>query len=230
MRIFKRMCVLGVLAAVVSACSPATRGAHNGAETGPEPIETAAVVTRAEEPAAPDWRPHFSDVSRGAIRVDLTERTLTYWAPGGEEARTFPIAVPRTPEFQRTGRTEIVRRRVGPDWRPTPAMLQRNPSLPTYVGPGPHNPLGEYALYLDWQYYAIHGTNDQRSIGTRASSGCIRLASDDIEWLFSQAGVGTPVLMEGRVTGPRGRLPQTPVPDSMRVTTNEDAAISPAEG
>lgn len=212
-----RFCALVAIVGLAAACSPSMRAQ----ETAPETVVVETVASP-PQPAAPDWRPHFDHVEQGAIRVDLSERTLTYWAPGGEEARTFPIAVPRSREFQRTGRTEIVRRREGPDWAPTPAMLERDPTLPTYVPPGPNNPLGEYALYLGWRYYAIHGTNDQNSIGTRASSGCIRLARDDIEWLFQNASVGAQVLIEGEVSGPRGRLPE-PL-DPQRVTSADVVA------
>ncbi len=216
MRKIARMCALFALAGVSAACSSTMRAEQ-------PPIETAVATLNAPEPAtpAPDWRPHFDDVSKGAIRVDLSERTLTYWAPGGRETRVFTIAVPRSPGFQRTGMTEIVRRREGPDWAPTPSMLERNPDLPTYVPPGPNNPLGEYALYLGWRYYAIHGTNDQSSIGTRATSGCFRLAADDIEWLFQNAEIGAPVLVEGEVVGPRGRLQTPPAPQPTQFGIDE---------
>ncbi len=72
-------------------------------------------------------------------------------------------------------------------------MLKRDPTLPRYVGPGPQNPLGTHALYLSWQYYRIHGTNDRRKIGRRASNGCIGLYNDQIAELFDPAVVGTQV-------------------------------------
>ena len=74
-------------------------------------------------------------------------------------------------------------------------MLKRNPDLPEYIGPGPENPLGTHALYLSWQYYRIHGTNDTRKIGRQSSNGCIGLYNDDIEELFGLAKVGTQVLL-----------------------------------
>lgn len=158
--------------------------------------QAATVVRKSdlpEPPAEPDWRDHFKNVSKGAILVQLDARRLSYWGPGGEDYREFPIGVPRSDDLERTGVTKVVRRRKNPDWRPTPSMIERNPKLPKYVGPGPHNPLGERALYLGWQYYAIHGTNNPASIGRRATSGCIRLFPEHIEWLYDQVGVGTPV-------------------------------------
>ena len=88
-----------------------------------------------------------------------------------------------------------MRKRVGPDWRPTPSMLIRNPEYPEYIAPGPENPLGTHALYLGWTYYRIHGTNDTRKIGRQSSNGCIGLYNEHIEELFGLAKVGTQVLL-----------------------------------
>lgn len=226
MRLFGRLCASFALLGVAAACSQTVRADRSLIETAAVDVNAAEVVV-----IGPDWRPYFDDMSKGAIRVDLTERTLTYWAPGGREARVFPIAVPRTADFQRTGRTTIVRRREAPDWAPTPSMLERDPDLPRYVPPGPNNPLGEYALYLEWTYYAIHGTNDQTSIGKRATSGCFRLAAEDIEWLFLHAELGTPVLVEGGVDGPWGALPgpiSAEPPAYVGAKANDLAAALPA--
>jgi lipoprotein-anchoring transpeptidase ErfK/SrfK len=142
-----------------------------------------------------DWRPYFDDLSKGAILVRLDARRLAYWSPGGESYREFPIGIAELPELERLGRTVIVRRKEHPDWRPTPSMLERNPGLPRHVPPGPDNPMGDYALYLDWPAYAIHGTNDPASIGRATTSGCIRLFPEHIAWLYAHAEVGTPVLV-----------------------------------
>ena len=139
------------------------------------------------------WQQHFKSIHRGAILISLDQRRLSYWGPGGKSYREFRIAVPAQDYLERTGRTSVVRRRANPDWRPTPDMRKRMPGLPSYIGPGPHNPLGEHALYLGWRYYAIHGTNNPRSIGTRATSGCFRLHPRDIAWLFDRVQLGTPV-------------------------------------
>jgi len=101
--------------------------------------------------------------------------------------------VPISEELTKRGYARIVRKVIGPSWRPTPSMLKRNPDWPRYVGPGPDNPLGTHALYLNWQYYRIHGTNDTRKIGRRSSNGCIGLYNEQIAELFELARVGTQV-------------------------------------
>lgn len=52
--------------------------------------------------------------------------------------------------------------------------------------------LGKYRLILG-DGYLLHGTPDQDSIGMAATHGCIRLRDDDIQWLYDNVPVGTPV-------------------------------------
>jgi lipoprotein-anchoring transpeptidase ErfK/SrfK len=39
----------------------------------------------------------------------------------------------------------------------------------------------------------IHGTPDPASIGYSVSHGCIRMLIPEVEWLFNQVDIGTPV-------------------------------------
>ena len=52
--------------------------------------------------------------------------------------------------------------------------------------------LGRFALDLG-DGYLLHGTPDQESIGRATTHGCIRLADDDLEWIYERVPVGTPV-------------------------------------
>ena len=142
-----------------------------------------------------DWRPYFSNLDNGAILVDITSRALHFWSDGAETYKLYPSSVPLSEDLTRRGRTRVVRKVEGPSWRPTPAMLERNPEWPPYVGPGPDNPLGTHALYLSWTYYRIHGTHDTRKIGRRSSNGCIGLYNQHIQELFALTKVGTQVLL-----------------------------------
>ena len=141
-----------------------------------------------------DWQPYFDNLRKGAILVDVTSRALHYWSQDGMY-KLYPSSVPLTEDLTRRGRTTVVRKVEGPDWRPTPNMLKRNPEWPSYIPPGPENPLGTHALYLGWQYYRIHGTHDTRKIGRRSSNGCIGLYNEHIAELFAQARIGTQVLL-----------------------------------
>jgi L,D-transpeptidase ErfK/SrfK len=157
--------------------------------------ETGSVKRNISGFTAKEWRPYFSNLKNGVILVDTLSRALHYWSEDESIHKLYPTSVPETPELTRTGRTTIVRMQVGPDWRPTPNMLIRNPDWPAYIPPGPDNPLGTHAMYLSWQYYRIHGTHDTRKIGRRSSSGCIGLFNEHIAELFALSKVGTQVLL-----------------------------------
>jgi len=142
-----------------------------------------------------DWRDYFSNLRLGAILADTESRAVHFWSEDGSIYRLYPSSVPMTEDLTRRGRTEVVRKVEGPEWRPTPSMRARNPEWPAYVPPGPDNPLGTHALYLSWQYYRIHGTHDTRKIGRRSSNGCIGLYNEHIAELFGYARIGTQVLL-----------------------------------
>ncbi|MGZ3215585.1 L,D-transpeptidase [Paracoccus sp. T5] len=142
-----------------------------------------------------DWRPHFQNLTNGAILCDLTSRAVHYWSEDGNTYRVYPSSIPVSEDLIRTGRTEIIKKVEGPSWAPTPEMKKRNPEWPDFVPPGPDNPLGTHALWLSWQYYRIHGTHDTRKIGRKSSNGCIGLYNEHIAELFGLAKVGTQVLV-----------------------------------
>lgn len=77
-------------------------------------------------------------------------------------------------------------------------------NLPYYTGhiPGgdPRNPLGNRWLGLNargtWgDTYAIHGNNDPSSIGHYVGHGCVRMYNSDVQWLYNQVPINTPVII-----------------------------------
>jgi lipoprotein-anchoring transpeptidase ErfK/SrfK len=174
-----------------SAAAAATLAAPALAQTG----DVASTDRNLSSFRSLDWRPYFSNLRNGAILVDTTSRVAHYWSSDASIYKLYPTSVPVSEDLTRRGRTRIVRKVEGPDWRPTPNMKKRNPEWPDYVPPGPDNPLGTHALYLGWTYYRIHGTHDTRKIGRRSSNGCIGLYNTHIAELFNLAGVGTQVLL-----------------------------------
>jgi len=128
----------------------------------------------------------------GEIIVSFGDRRL-YYVDGKGHALAYPIAVPRE-DAKWAGVTSIVDKRVNPPWTPTPHMLAKNPNLPSFVPGGhPMNPLGVRAMYLAAGEYRIHGTDAPWTIGTAASSGCIRMFNQDVIDLYGRAKVGARV-------------------------------------
>lgn len=133
------------------------------------------------------------DAPQQGIVINLAEMRLYYYQDPEQAPISLPIGIGREGLGSPTGITKIVRKKEGPTWRPTQRMRDEDPDLPAVVEAGPDNPLGDYALYLGWPTYAIHGTNKPYGIGRRVSSGCIRMYPEGIEKLYSRVPVGTRV-------------------------------------
>lgn len=153
------------------------------------PVATAAVYVHEamlDDNAYPQYQP-------GTIVIRTGERVLHY-IEDETTMRTYPIAVGRE-GAQWIGTTKITHKRKNPDWRPTPNMRKRNPKMPEVVRAGPSNPLGVRAIYLAEGYLRIHGTNDPKSIGKAASSGCYRMHNEHVSELFELVQSGAKVVV-----------------------------------
>ncbi len=127
------------------------------------------------------------------IVVNLAERRIYYFPPGGKTVETYPVGVGVEGGATPLGVTTIVRKELGPVWIPPPSIRAERPDLPAFIGPGPDDPLGDYALRLGWTNILLHGTNKPDSVGRNVSHGCLHLYPEDIERLFHEVPVGTPV-------------------------------------
>lgn len=127
------------------------------------------------------------------IVVNLAEMRLYFFKDEGQPPITYPISIGREGLQTPTGTTSIVRKKDGPSWRPTARMREEKPELPEVVLPGPDNPLGDYAMYLGWPEYLMHGTNKPYGVGRRVSSGCMRMYPESIKALFPLVPIGTQV-------------------------------------
>ncbi len=135
---------------------------------------------------------------REGIVINLPEFRLYYYVPGQNIVMTYPIKIGREGVWKSpVGVTKVIKKTAFPTWHPTQhvrdyAASQGTP-IPAEFPPGPDNPLGEYAMYLGWPTFLIHGTNTPEVIGTRASAGCYGLLPVDIKPLFEIIPVGMPV-------------------------------------
>ena len=113
------------------------------------------------------------------------------------EVQTYPVSIGRMDWATPLGETKLVSKQKDPPWRPPESIRAEHEAdgdpLPRVVPPGPDNPLGRYAMRLGLPGYLIHGTNKAYGVGMRVSHGCIRMLPEDIEKLYPQVPVGTPV-------------------------------------
>jgi lipoprotein-anchoring transpeptidase ErfK/SrfK len=144
----------------------------------------------------------------GTIIIDTANTYLYFVLPGGKAIR-YGIGVGRE-GFAWSGVKTVERKAEWPDWTPPPEMIERSPYLPRFTAGGPGNPLGARAMYLSGSFYRIHGTNAPSSIGSRATSGCIRMVNDDVVDLYNRVKVGTKVVVlaiaEPRAAAGSGRF------------------------
>ena len=142
-------------------------------------------------PQAPQSVAFHAGYAPGSIVIDTGSRSLYYVLSGGSAYR-YPISVGRD-GFRWKGTEKISRVAAWPDWHPPAEMRERDPKLPEVMTGGIRNPLGAKALYLGNSLYRIHGTNDAKSIGYAASSGCFRMMNHHVLHLATLAGPGTTV-------------------------------------
>jgi len=155
----------------------------------------------------------------GTIMID-TGNTFLYLVMPGNRAMRYGIGVGRD-GFRWSGTQAITKKAEWPDWTPPAEMIARQPYLPRFMAGGETNPLGARAMYLGSTIYRIHGTNAPSTIGTRVSSGCIRLTNDDVADLYSRVTIGTKVIVlntaDHRVDAPASR-PLVSAPVSLSTT------------
>ena len=133
----------------------------------------------------------------GSIVIDSKGRQL-FLVTSPTEALHYPISVGRE-GFSWAGTETISRKAEWPDWHPPEEMRYRDWRLPEKMTGGIKNPLGAMALYLGSSLYRIHGTNDPKSIGRAASSGCFRMLNGHIVDLASRVEIGTTVTVVHRL-------------------------------
>lgn len=241
----------GLLAAAValSACT------IEGLPTATAPATQSPAVPAAEEiyiskmdsgfqiPAVPleklpeGWRRQVVEYpnteAAGTIIVAPGEKHL-YYILGPRKAIRYGIAVGRA-GFEWAGEANVDVVRPWPTWTPPPEMIDRKPELAKWEKGqpgGPENPLGARAIYLlsngrDYGY-RIHGTPEWWSIGSNASSGCIRMINQDVLDLAARVQPGAKVIVL-KADGTRAAGLIVPPPAPKKKKPAPAPAVAPVE-
>ena len=134
--------------------------------------------------------------SPGSIVVDSDNHYLYYVMKDGKAIR-YGITVGEE-AMAWSGIAKVGSMTEWPAWHPTKGEIERL-GVPTFVAPGPDNPMGSRAMYLYANgkdtLFRIHGTNQPEYIGASISSGCIRLTNEDAIDLYNRVKVGTIVVV-----------------------------------
>ena len=132
------------------------------------------------------------------IVVNVSKNTLVLY-DGFKVIRRYQVATAMQGFVTPDGAWEVVRKAENPTWY-NPCLGEPDcwaADEPAMIPPGPDNPLGTRALYLDAPGIRIHGTPSDSSIGHWASHGCIRMHISQSEALYPLVPVGTPVFIVG---------------------------------
>lgn len=168
-------------------------------EVTEEVSESDLIAERGHQPQIIDH--YIGDYDRNTIVIVPEERKL-YLSNGDGTAVVFPVAVGKD-GFAWIGEAVVGMKRVNPIWTPPASMIERKPELAQWANGmpgGPDNPLGVRAIYLfdkdgNDTLYRIHGTNAPETIGTEASSGCIRMYNQHVSWLYERIDPGNRVIV-----------------------------------
>jgi len=157
-------------------------------------------TTRGQSPDRPDPAPV-------SLLVSVSGRTLSVLR-GEEILHRFPVGVGTGTRLNRRegedwvfttpiGDFEVGRKKEGPVWyAPDWYYVERGLPIPTAYSEVRYRPgvLGDYALYLSDEI-AIHGTDDESTVGRASSHGCLRMRNVDIAVVFPLVEVGTRVVI-----------------------------------
>jgi len=186
--------------AMLAGCMQTTYEPTSETSFKPRDKEYLAKISYVNSPVPQIFRRAIVDYHRkeapGTIVVDSDNHYLYYVLDSGKAIR-YGITVGEE-AMAWSGIAKIGSMTEWPGWHPTPGEISRL-GVPTFVPPGPDNPMGSRAMYLYANgkdtLFRIHGTNQPEYIGASISSGCIRMLNEDAIDLYNRVKVGTVVVV-----------------------------------
>lgn len=116
------------------------------------------------------------------ILVDKSQNTLLL--NSGDEIIKSYIVATGADNSTPVGTFKITTKLVNPTWFKAGAVVPPE---------SPENILGTRWLGLDVTGYGIHGTTDPHTLGQQVTQGCVRMANQEVEELYTIVPVGTEV-------------------------------------
>jgi lipoprotein-anchoring transpeptidase ErfK/SrfK len=127
--------------------------------------------------------PVYLTIDRGNFQIRLWQDLKL--------AKTYTIAVGQQGLETPAGTYSIDDKQVNPSWH-VPDSAWAGDLAGRVIPPGPQDPIK--ARWMGFYNGAgIHGTDEISSLGTAASHGCVRMSIPDVEELYDQVPLGTPI-------------------------------------
>lgn len=127
--------------------------------------------------------PTYLTLDRGAYTLRLWENLKL--------AKTYTVAVGQVGLETPEGLYHIQSKQVDPTWH-VPESDWAGDLAGQTIPPGPSNPLKARWMGI-YEGAGIHGTEETGSLGTAASHGCVRMSIPEVEELYDEVEVGTPI-------------------------------------
>ncbi len=123
-------------------------------------------------------------VDRGNFRISLFKKL--------KKIKAYPIAVGQVGLETPAGLYKIQNKAINPAWHVPDSDWAGKLAGTVIPGGAPNNPLKARWLGV-YDGVGVHGTDARGSIGSNASHGCIRMLIEDVEALYDQVPIGTPI-------------------------------------
>ncbi len=158
--------------------------AATGSRTLDVPVQTVQPKVTGEGLA--DRYPVVLTVDRGNFRLSLFKKL--------KREQVYPIAVGQAGLETPAGLYEIQNKAVNPAWHVPNSDWAGALAGTVIPGGTPQNPIKSRWLGV-YDGVGVHGTDARGSIGSNASHGCIRMLIEDVEKLYDEVPVGTPIFI-----------------------------------
>jgi lipoprotein-anchoring transpeptidase ErfK/SrfK len=128
------------------------------------------------------------------LTVDRASYELRLWE-SLKLVHTYPIAVGMQGLETPAGTYTIDDKQVNPSWH-VPDSAWAGDLAGKTIPPGPADPIKSRWMGF-YNGAGIHGTDDVASLGSSASHGCVRMSIPDVEALYDEVPLGTPIYIGG---------------------------------
>jgi hypothetical protein len=126
------------------------------------------------------------------LTLDRSTFTLRLWK-NLKLAKTYTVAVGAEGFATPEGLYQIEAMEENPVWN-VPESDWAGSLAGQTIPPGPENPIKARWMAI-YEGAGIHGTEETSSLGSAASHGCVRMAIPDVEELYDEVEVGTPIYL-----------------------------------
>ena len=150
------------------------------------------IVARAHSVAPEITKDEVAAQYPSYLTLDRSNFTLRLWK-NLKLAKTYTVAVGAEGFATPEGLYQIESMEENPVWN-VPESDWAGSLAGQTIPPGPENPIKARWMGI-FEGAGIHGTEETSSLGTAASHGCVRMSIPDVEELYEEVEIGTPIYL-----------------------------------